>query len=66
MEPSGIRAAQAEESRPDQLKTYFCHISLELFFDFSAEELEVLRRNLLLPTDYYVRHCIYLLIADHT
>lgn len=66
MEPSGIRAAQEEESRPNQLKTYFCHISLELFFYFSAEELEVLRRNLLLPTDYYVKHCIYLLTAGYT
>lgn len=61
MEPSGVRIPK--EGKPGQTRDrrLIFTIFLQSCFWFSGEELKVLRRNILLPTYYYVRHCIYLI-----
>lgn len=61
MEPSGVRIPEGGQARPDQTETLFSPYFSKVVFGFSGEELKVLRRNILLPTYYYVRHCIYLI-----
>lgn len=56
-EPTGVRIPEEGQGRPDQTETF--HLQPYFFkvvFGFSEEELKVLRRTMLLPTYYYIRH----------
>lgn len=63
---SGVRIPPGGEARPDQPDFSFSLYFPEVVFGFSEEEWKVLRRNILLPTYYYIRHCAYLHTNGYT